>query len=319
VDRANGNVYVTGASPGSGTLDDYATIAYSSFGTALWTNRYGNLTNGIDTALALAIDAGSGNVYVTGYSQGSGTGSDYATLAYSSIGQPLWTNRYNSAGNPDDTGHAVAVDARSGNVYVTGGGGDGCVTLAYSKNGDPLWTNRIAGTGLHIAVDSNGNVIVAGRPPSSGSYTDYDYLFSSCLFKLRRTPLDQSLQCAGERGRRGLRYCSGRQRGRLCNRQLRRHPQRRHEQRLRDHQIRSRSGHALGHTSFARRDVPPERHGPHQYRLSPRSLTRPVELAAPGRVLQYSAPLDPIYRFAGAQFSAAFLPHRLVAVTDGGC
>jgi len=44
---------------------------------------------------------GSGNVFVTGDSA-SGSGfdtADYATIAYSNAGVPLWTNRYNGPAN----------------------------------------------------------------------------------------------------------------------------------------------------------------------------------------------------------------------------
>jgi len=48
----------------------------------IWRVRYDNaLTNGDDEAAALAVDS-VGNVYVTGRSQGSGTGFDYATVRY---------------------------------------------------------------------------------------------------------------------------------------------------------------------------------------------------------------------------------------------
>jgi hypothetical protein len=115
---AAGNVVVTGESSGSSGWEDYLTIKYSSAGVPLWTNRYNGPENGLDQARAVALDA-SGNVYVTGQSWGIGTSSDYATVAYSNAGVPLWTNRYGWPGNNRDGARAVAVDA-SGNVYVSG-------------------------------------------------------------------------------------------------------------------------------------------------------------------------------------------------------
>ncbi len=84
----SGNVFVTGNSPGA-ISSDYATIAYSSAGVALWTNRYNGTGNRGDGATALAVDT-SGNVFVTGYSTGSGSVYDYATIKYSAI-LPLLT------------------------------------------------------------------------------------------------------------------------------------------------------------------------------------------------------------------------------------
>jgi hypothetical protein len=116
----SGNVVVTGESR-SGSSDDYATIKYSSAGVALWTNRYDGPANGEDLPSAVAVD-GSGNVYVTGSSAGSAGGLDFVTLAYSSAGVPLWTNRYNGPVNGDDrpqSRSSIAV-APDGSVYVTG-------------------------------------------------------------------------------------------------------------------------------------------------------------------------------------------------------
>src|SRR3989304_8951188 len=114
----SGNVYVTGYSTGSGTYYDYATIKYYSNGDTAWVRRYNGPGNGYDEAYAIAVD-GSGNVYVTGQSIGSGTYNDYATIKYYSNGDTAWVRRYNGPGNVDDVAYAIAVDG-SGCVYVTG-------------------------------------------------------------------------------------------------------------------------------------------------------------------------------------------------------
>jgi uncharacterized delta-60 repeat protein len=179
---ASGNAYVAGYSTGSGGYVDYLTIKYSSAGVPLWTNRYNGPGNRDDWVRGIAVDT-NGNVYVTGYSYGGSSGDDYATIAYSSAGEPLWTNRYNGPGNGDDPAYAVAVDS-NGNVYVTGGsagsgGHSDYLTIKYSSAGVPLWTNRYDGPGNSgdaasaIAVDGSNNVIVTGY---SGTYFSSDYL-----------------------------------------------------------------------------------------------------------------------------------------------
>src|SRR5260221_247018 len=81
-------------------------VAYSAAGVPLWTNRY-DAAHANDQANAVAVD-GSGHVFVTGFSQSSAiSGSeDFATIAYSGAGAPLWTNRYNGPGNGNDRASA---------------------------------------------------------------------------------------------------------------------------------------------------------------------------------------------------------------------
>jgi hypothetical protein len=81
----SGNVYVTGGSYGTGTQYDYATIKYNAAGVQQWAARYDGPGNGLDEANFIVVD-GSGNVYVTGRSEGVGTQSDYATIKYNSAG-----------------------------------------------------------------------------------------------------------------------------------------------------------------------------------------------------------------------------------------
>ena len=186
----SGNVIVTGLSIGLSGLSSYfdcATIKYSGAGVALWTNRYNGPANNEDQATDVVVD-GSGNVFVAGYSfTGDGT-SDYLTIAYSSAGVPLWTNRYNGTGNNSDYARAVAVDTNS-NVFVTGESWNGSATdyatIKYSAAGMPLWTNHyhgpVAGNNFAtaIAADTNGNLFVTGSDggfaSTNGGYATIKY------------------------------------------------------------------------------------------------------------------------------------------------
>jgi hypothetical protein len=180
---SSGNVYVTGQSIGLGTGEDYATIKYNSAGQEQWIARYNGPENDYDTASAIAIDS-SGNVYVTGASGSWNTFDlDYKTIKYNSTGVEEWVVGYNGPGNLDDWASAIALDS-SGNVYVTGfsydsGTGYDYATIKYGAAGQEQWVARYNGTGngddaaFAIAVDSPGNVYVAGH--SYGAGTGYDY------------------------------------------------------------------------------------------------------------------------------------------------
>jgi hypothetical protein len=119
---SSGNVFVAGCWAGSGTRYDYQTIKYSSAGVALWTNRYNGPANADDLPAAVAV-ADDGTVIVTGsvnqWDQITAY-NDYATVAYSNSGVPLWTNRYNGTANGPDSANALALGP-DGSVYVTGG------------------------------------------------------------------------------------------------------------------------------------------------------------------------------------------------------
>ncbi len=180
----SGNVYVTGYSGATGLRSggDYTTIKYAPNGDTLWVRKYNGSGNSDDYASALVAD-GSGNVYVTGYSYGLGTYSDYTTIKYAPNGDTLWVRRYNGPGNNGDRATSLAVDD-SGNVYVTGlsyglGTYSDYTTIKYAPNGDTLWVRRYNGPGNSydranaLAVDAAGNVYVTG---SSGSYPVSDFV-----------------------------------------------------------------------------------------------------------------------------------------------
>jgi Fibronectin type III domain/Beta-propeller repeat len=160
----------------------------SPAGAHLWSKRIGG--HGDDSGSAVAVDS-SGDVLLTGtvgpnvdFGGGelpSPTGYDIFVAKYSGVdGSYRWAHRFGSDGN-DVYSYAIAVDP-SGDVVITGqflgtvdfglgpltsaGGWDIFVAKYAGIDGTPLWAKRLGGpldnTGLGVAVDSLGDVVVTG-------------------------------------------------------------------------------------------------------------------------------------------------------------
>lgn len=150
------------------------TIAFSSVGLQ-WASRYNGGGNSLDWSYAIAMDP-AGDVVVTGYSTGAGTGKDYKTIKYNPNGAILWEATFNGPINGGDYSNALTIDA-SGNIYVTGrvdyGTSSDMVTIKYNSQGVQQWFARYMGAsnlsdeGKTIKVDAGGNVYVGGRTTSS--------------------------------------------------------------------------------------------------------------------------------------------------------
>ncbi|MEO7358327.1 MAG: SBBP repeat-containing protein [Ignavibacteria bacterium] len=173
----SGNIYVTGVSENNSNGNDIATIKYNSAGTQQWVARYNGPANGDDHGSNVAADA-SGNVYVSGYSEGLGSGKDYVIIKYNSSGSQQWATRYNGPGNSDDSATAMAFDP-AGNIFVTGkskgiGTLEDIATIKCNLSGSIIWVSRFNGVTNNsdepasIALDGGGNVIVTGKS-NSGS------------------------------------------------------------------------------------------------------------------------------------------------------
>ena len=180
---ASGNVYVAGYTFGNGTDLDICVMKINSTGDTAWVRKFDGSAGKTDLAAAIAVDA-SGAVYITGYAKNTLTGNDYITIKYNSIGDTLWTKKYNGTGNGTDKATALFVDG-AGNVYVTGysdsdpsvASNDNYVTVKYNSTGLQLWASSFNGTAngadraSGIVVDASGNVFVTGK---SFNGTNYD-------------------------------------------------------------------------------------------------------------------------------------------------
>lgn len=180
---ADGSVYVAGATYGAfggqifqGRYDGFLR-RYDADGTHLWTRLIG--TAGGDAVNGVALDYGSGNVYVSGFTDGSLSGSpsgsyDAFVRRYDATGAIVWTRQFGSAGH--DEASAVAATS-TGRVIVAGrtkgalpgqasmGDWDAFVR-SLDASGAEEWTRQFGTAGLDLAngVGTDGfTAYIAGQ------------------------------------------------------------------------------------------------------------------------------------------------------------
>jgi len=180
---SSGNIYVTGTTYSeldgntSAGKADLFVVKYNSSGTHQWTKQLG--TDRYDEARGVATDS-SGNVYVTGYTEGGLDGNtslgkaDLFVVKYNSSGTKQWANQLGTWDT--DFANGVATDS-SGNVYVTGStyrsldgntsaGNADLFVVKYNSSGTKQWTKQLGSSSNDYAndvvTDSSGNAYVTG-------------------------------------------------------------------------------------------------------------------------------------------------------------
>jgi len=173
---ADGGIYVTGKSKGTtsgATSFDYATIKYNNSGKTQWLVRYNGIGNGDDFASSIIADY-TGNIIITGTSQGDTTTLDYTTICYDNASTDLWTKRYtNPSFNGDDYATSLVADL-FGNVYVTGSstGNSSTVDFATVKYADKEKNN--------IVITDMLQVLAVGLLNESQNDTIKTLVYASC-------------------------------------------------------------------------------------------------------------------------------------------
>jgi len=165
----SGNVYVAGnsaQSSGGVYTTDYAIIKYDSNGNQLWVERYNGPGNGNDRTYAIAVD-NAGVVYVTGFSTGTGTDYDYATLKCVQGYRPIVTA-------PDSSKFLCEPDTLRFTVTATSQDIGDTITLSGPGIPTPVKGLSPVSANAKIFVSSTGSYNYIYQATSRLGLADYD-------------------------------------------------------------------------------------------------------------------------------------------------
>ncbi len=185
VDYVSGAVYTCGFVNTVSNGKDLILVKFDSAGVQQWVASY-DFNSLDDRARGLYVD-GSGNVFVTGFSQGTSSGKDIVTIKYNSSGTQQWVARYNGTNNTDDEGYQVLVDGSS-NVWVCGyattaSKGKDFQMLKYNSSGTLLSSPKRNGSAnaddiAEKMVLSGNNLFVTGTVKNTTTNGD---IYTLCL------------------------------------------------------------------------------------------------------------------------------------------
>ena len=184
-----GKVVVCGQSDSDASVtvtnNDCAVISYTSSGVQSWLMTYNGTSNLSDGGNDIAVDL-SGNLFVAGASDNTGTQKDGLVIKYTTSGTQTWGKNFNGTGDNSDNVNKIVVDA-SGNSYLAGytynaSSERDLLVVKINPIGDTLWTRKYNGSSnnsdeaIDIFVDATGNVIITGYCKESVS--GYNFITS---------------------------------------------------------------------------------------------------------------------------------------------
>ena len=162
--------------------DNFRTAAFDAgTGALLWSKGYNGPGDGRDVATAIGVSPDGSSVFVTGWSMGSATWVDYATIAYDgATGARLWLRRYTYPldARSADQPAALGVSPNGSTVFVTGTSWYDYATVAYdAATGSTRWVSRYDRGSWErsnvLAVSPDGSrVFVSGSSVTSATSLD---------------------------------------------------------------------------------------------------------------------------------------------------
>ena len=161
---SSGNIYVAGQSELNKINSKLVVIKYAPGGTQQWVTYY---TEGNDThsvARAIALDKNN-FIYVTGTSYNTFSMNDFVTLKLDSLGNILWTRRFdNNFGN--DHCYFIEIDSLN-NVIIAGNCSSGIMLIKYNSEGEMQWSQAFNANESTVSVssmklDKYGNTYLTG-------------------------------------------------------------------------------------------------------------------------------------------------------------
>jgi hypothetical protein len=179
---SSNNLYIAGYTDGG---NNGLVSKFDVNGSLLWQRTLGTTAPSATLFLAIDID-NSNNVYVTGATSANGTvdGRDVQIVKYDTNGTLQWQKTLGSAGL-NQQGLSVVVEQSTGDFYVGGGffpnsgfPQDTRTLIAkYDTSGTLQWQRSLTpavpsnqANCQDIALDSAGNVYIAGSAPTGATY-----------------------------------------------------------------------------------------------------------------------------------------------------
>jgi uncharacterized delta-60 repeat protein len=147
-------------------LSSISSFSQSSQVAQQWVARFNGSGNTYDGSNISKIDK-YGNIYVSGFSDGTGGNMDFALLKYNSAGVLQWSQVYDSPSQGTDDCYWMTLDG-DGNVYQSGISETGVITMKYNSSGDRLWIIKNGGP---IAADISGNLYMIEGAQRDSIYT----------------------------------------------------------------------------------------------------------------------------------------------------
>jgi len=161
-----GNIYLTGVSFATSTLNDFCTVKFNSMGSPLWEKRY-DYNNFQE--FPTKIEYKSNYLIVTSGSIEAFDDWDFTTLKYDLNGILLAERRTEDGVIPFDTPKDIAIDT-FGNIFLTGQievntNNTSIVTYKLDNDLNIVWSAEVdassfSDSGISISLDNQGNATV---------------------------------------------------------------------------------------------------------------------------------------------------------------